>query len=92
MCREKKRRIHFSLYWRIRDHGDCRMYEQCLRVAAKHNAPRVCWEKCPLYVKPKKCKAREIAEILEGLRDNIQFEEVDTDSQKLDGAEDSSEE
>ena len=85
MCRERKRRIHFSLYWRIRDHGECRLYHKCLDVAAEHNTSRVCWEKCPLYVKPKRGKAKEVAEILENLCQYMGVETGDNHSQKLTG-------
>ena len=60
-----KKRVYFDLRARIRDHGDCYLYETCLDAAAELNAPRVCFEKCPLWRRPHPREALLIAESID---------------------------
>jgi len=83
----KRKRVHFKIFERIRDHHNCPLYDDrvevdpftgeekvrrgCLTEAADLNAPRVCWEGCPLYVRPPANEHEVIAEILDNLRDHV---------------------
>lgn len=68
MPKSNRKRVHFDIFSRIRDHHDCHMYETCLDAAADLNAPRVCYEGCPIFVKPDPNEALIIAELLEQIQ------------------------
>jgi len=67
----RRKRVQFKIFERIRDHHDCSMYEDCLLAAAELNAPRVCWEGCPLWMPPARNEHLIIAEILENLQSKV---------------------
>jgi hypothetical protein len=66
-----KKRIVFDLKARIRDHDGCSCFEPCLTAAARLNAPRVCNERCPLWIPPHPRNAMRIAEAIDWFREQF---------------------
>lgn len=46
-------------------------FRGCLGAASQINAPRVCWEGCPLWIEPDPMEAKIIAELLENIQEII---------------------